>query len=135
MNIHATCIKVLDKGVLFLGDSGAGKSDLALRMITSFGASLIADDRTELNFSGDSIIASAPANLKGLLEVRGVGIVKFPSADSASVCLAVKLTTEPLERLPEKSFYQIDSISLPQIKLNPFEASAPAKILAALSLL
>lgn len=135
MNIHASCISLGGRGILFLGDSGAGKSDLSLRMITSFGAKLVADDRVDIKITNDKVIAAAPDILKGLLEVRGVGIISLPPQDSVEVNLVVNLTTAQLERLPEKSFYEIAGVSLPQISLNPFETSAPAKVLAAISLL
>ena len=135
MNIHASCISLDGRGILFLGASGAGKSDLSLRLITSFGAKLVADDRVDIKITNDKVIAAAPDILKGLLEVRGVGIISLPPQDSVEVNLVVNLTTAQLERLPEKSFYEIAGVSLPQISLNPFEISAPAKVLAALSLL
>ena len=135
MNIHASCISLGGRGILFLGDSGAGKSDLSLRMITSFDAKLVADDRVDIKITNDKVIAAAPDILKGLLEVRGVGIISLPPQDSVEVNLVVNLTTAQLERLPEKSFYEIAGVSLPQISLNPFEISAPAKVLAAISLL
>lgn len=135
MNIHASCISLDGRGILFLGASGAGKSDLSLRLITSFGAKLVADDRVDIKITNDKVIAAAPDILKGLLEVRGVGIISLPPQDSVEVNLVVNLTTAQLERLPEKSFYEIAGVSLPQISLNPFEISAPAKVLAAISLL
>lgn len=135
MNIHASCISLDGRGILFLGASGAGKSDLSLRLITSFGAKLVADDRVDIKITDNKVIASAPDILKGLLEVRGIGIISLPLQDSVEVNLVVNLTTAPLERLPEKSFYEIAGVSLPQISLNPFETSASAKVLAALSLL
>lgn len=135
MNIHASCISLDGRGILFLGASGAGKSDLSLRLITSFGAKLVADDRVDIKITNDKVIAAAPDILKGLLEVRGVGIISLPPQDSVEVNLVVNLTTAQLERLPEKSFYEIAGVSLPQISLNPFEISASAKVLAAISLL
>ena len=85
-------------GVLLLGESGAGKSDLALRLI-AMGAKLVGDDRTELFAENDQLFARAPANIEGLLEVRGVGIVALPSAAKARVALAVTLE-RPKTRLP-----------------------------------
>ncbi len=135
MNIHATCVSFSGKGVLLLGDSGSGKSDLALRLITSFGAVLVADDRVDINITNGRAIASAPENIKGLLEVRNIGIVKYPTVEDTEIKLAVKLSLAPQERLPEKSFYDIGGIKVPLFIINPFETSSPAKVLAALSLL
>lgn len=134
-NIHATCINILGKGVLILGASGSGKSDLALRLIASHQAKLVADDRVEVEASLQGIIAAPPPTLKGLLEVRGVGIIKLKALPQTPLHLVVELTSEPLERMPVPLFYELCGINLPLLRLNPFELSAPAKILAALSLL
>ncbi len=137
MNIHATCVVLQNFGVLLLGKSGAGKSDLALRLIADRGARLVADDRVDITAKDGKIQASAPQILQGLLEVRGVGIIKTDFVPSAEIKLVVELVSSStnIERMPESSFYQIQDVSIPKICLNPFEISATAKILAALSLL
>ena len=134
-NIHATCISINKKGVLFLGKSGAGKSDMALRLIASQKAKLVADDRVEIWIQKNRLKARAPIQIKNLLEVRNVGIIEIKSLSSVYIELAIELTNEQLERMPEESFYEIEGLKIPLIKLNPFESSAPAKILAALRLL
>jgi serine kinase of HPr protein (carbohydrate metabolism regulator) len=137
VNIHATCVVLQNFGVLLLGKSGAGKSDLALRLIADRGARLVADDRVDITAKDGKIQASAPQILQGLLEVRGVGIIKTDFVPSAEIKLVVELVSSStdIERMPEPSFYQIQDMSIPKICLNPFEISATAKILAALSLL
>ena len=77
-NIHASCVAIGGRGVLLLGKSGVGKSDLALRLIAE-GARLVADDRTILFAIRGALHAKAPETIKGLLEIRGVGIVAFPA--------------------------------------------------------
>ena len=134
-NIHATCINLNSKGILFLGYSGAGKSDLALRLITLFSASLVSDDRTDVVRISDKIKAKAPDVLKGLLEVRGVGIVNFEYMEETTVDVVIKLESEKQERLPEKQYYELEGIKLPLFKINPFEVSAPSKVLSILRLL
>jgi serine kinase of HPr protein (carbohydrate metabolism regulator) len=137
VNIHATCVVLQNFGVLLLGKSGAGKSDLALRLIADRGARLVADDRVDITVKDGKIQASAPQILQGLLEVRGVGIIKTDFVPSAEIKLVVELVSSStnIERMPEPSLYQIQDVSIPKICLNPFEISATAKILAALSLL
>ncbi|MFR8204974.1 MAG: HPr kinase/phosphorylase [Alphaproteobacteria bacterium] len=66
------------KAFCLSGGSGTGKSDLALRLIMDKKAVLVADDRVELELRNSLITASAPLPLKGLLEVRGIGIMTFP---------------------------------------------------------
>ncbi len=119
-NIHATAIKLKGKGVLILGKSGAGKSDLALRAIINYKAKLIADDRVDY----EDGVAYAVQSLKGLLEVRGIGIVKVPYAKKQKINLVVELI-DNVERMPEPEFYD----GIKKIKINPFEVSAIEKII------
>jgi len=63
--------------VLLRGPSGSGKSDLALRLIDD-GARLIADDQTHLAKKGHALIATPPPAIAGMIEVRGIGVVKLP---------------------------------------------------------
>ena len=134
-NIHASCIAIKRKGVLFIGASGAGKSDMALRLIEFCGAKLVADDRVDISVVKGQIKASCPNGIKGLLEVRGVGIVSYPYVLKTTVKMIVELTNKPLERLPVAKFYNLNGIQLPLIRLNPFESSSCAKVLSALRLL
>ena len=63
-----------------------------------------------------------------------VGIVKIKSSTLTSVVLVIELT-DKIERMPEPLEYEIEGIKLPLIRINPFEDSAPEKVLCALSLL
>ncbi len=141
-NIHATCVLLAragktfgapaNAGVLLLGKSGAGKSDVALRLI-ALGARLVSDDRTDLYADRGRLFGRAPATIKGLIEARGVGIVALPHAAKARIALAVSLDSAP-KRLPPREYYKPPfdlSAAIPLIRLAPFEASAPAKILLA----
>lgn len=134
-NIHATCVNIDSKGVLILGDSGSGKSDLALRLLTLFSAKLVSDDRTDIFKDLDVIKAKAPNVLKGLLEVRGVGVIKQEYLKESTIDLVVKLTNEKIERMPLPQKYKIEDIDVPMYYINPFESSAPSKIVTILSLL
>ena len=134
-NIYATCVSIKRKGVLFLGKSGSGKSDIALRLIASQQAKLVADDRVDVLRQNNRLKATAPKKIKNLLEVRHIGIIELKAVSSVFINLVVELTNEPLERMPENLFYEIEGIKIPLIRLNSFENSAPAKVLAALRLL
>jgi len=133
--IHATSLSIGRLGVLLTGASGSGKSDLALRLVDG-GARLVADDQTVLAAKNGRLIASAPAVLLGKLEVRGIGIVKLRGAQvtqQAPMHLLVELVPpDQIERLPEPERREILGVSLPLIRLAPFEASAPAKLRLAL---
>lgn len=128
--IHATAVAIYGAGVLLLGGSGAGKSDLALRLIDR-GAELVSDDYTLLVREGDVLIASAPATIAGRIEVRGVGIVALHHRASAPVALVVRLDIAP-SRLPEPRTETIAGLALPVLALDPREPSAPIKLEIAL---
>lgn len=89
-----------DAGVLILGPSGAGKSGLALRLIAA-GASLVSDDWVHLARRGEEVVASPPQALRGLIEARGLGLLRVPFRDKARLLLAVDLAAGPGARMPE----------------------------------
>ena len=99
-NLHGSAVAFAGRGVLILGGAGTGKSALALALIGR-GAALVADDRVEIERRGAALIASAPAALAGLIEVRGVGILRLPAAPEAVVTLAVDLDRPPAARMPQ----------------------------------
>lgn len=103
--VHASAVALDDRGLLILGSTGSGKSGLALRLMT-FGARLVADDRVALVRRGDRLLASAPPALFGLIEARGVGILRAAALAEAELALAVDLDAAPAARMPQSC--QID---------------------------
>jgi HPr kinase/phosphorylase len=98
--LHASCVAVEGRGLLILGPSGSGKSSLALRLI-SLGAALVSDDVTRVARRDDGLVASCPnPDLRGLIEARGLGILRAPSVESAAVTLAIDMAQVESERLP-----------------------------------
>ncbi|MCZ6861202.1 MAG: HPr kinase/phosphatase C-terminal domain-containing protein [Alphaproteobacteria bacterium] len=127
-DIQGTCVAVDGAGVLLRGSSGSGKSDLALRLIDG-GAFLVADDLTRLVREGEGLVALAPERLAGRIEARGLGIVAVPHIARAPLVLIVDLVApEAIERLPEAITHNYLGLTVPLIRLNAFEASAPAKV-------
>lgn len=128
IQIHASCVELGGTGVLLLGESGSGKSDLALRVIDA-GGRLVADDRTDLNRRGDRLMASSPAPIAGRIEIRGVGIVPLTHVMEAPVGLAIELVSpDRVERLPAAQSRAWLGIDIPLLALAPFESSAAAKV-------
>lgn len=129
-NIHATTVAFENKGILIIGKSGAGKSDLALRLIMNKNAVLVADDRTDVENVKGIINVSCPKNIQGKLEVRGIGIVDFPFLSSAELKLVVQLVSDyaEIERLPLPEYKEILGVKIPLIKIHPFSSSAVEKI-------
>ena len=131
--VHGTAIAIDGSAVLLRGPSGAGKSDLGLRLIDA-GGRLIADDQSELRRIGGTIAVRAPAAIAGLLEVRGLGILRLAAAADVPLLLIADLVApEVLERLPERHSETILGVTVPVMSLAPFEASAAAKLRLALN--
>ena len=129
LQIHATCVARDGVGVLLRGASGTGKSDLGFRLM-ALGMRLVADDRVDLRRDGQALIASAPVPLRGLIELRGIGIVPVENAlAEARVALVVDLVPRAaVERLPEPAAATFLGLAVPLLALDPFDASTPAKI-------
>ncbi len=97
--LHASCVAVKGRAVLILGASGAGKSSLALLMM-AMGADLVADDQTRIVARGGRLIATAPTEIKGLIEARFLGLLNAPAVTEAEVALVVDLDRTETDRLP-----------------------------------
>ncbi len=98
--LHASSVCFGGRGLLIMGAAGSGKSGLALRLM-AMGAGLISDDRTHISVQEGRLIASAPPAIEGLIEARGVGILKAKSHGPHPLNLAVDLDRPEIERLPE----------------------------------
>lgn len=134
MLVHATCVAIDGHGILLRGPSGSGKSDLALRLIDA-GARLVADDQAELSRDGAELVAAPAPALAGLMEVRGLGILRFDHLPRAVVRLAVDLVLPAAcDRLPEPATLALLGIAVPLVAIAPFEASAAAKVRLAVRL-
>ena len=129
--IHASAVAIDGRAVLVGGPSGSGKSDLALRLLDR-GFKLVSDDRTIVRRDGDKLIASAPPNIAGKLEIRGIGIVDMETVDNVPVALFVELTSE-IQRLPDENRERpILGVRVPLVTIDAVSASAPSKVAIAL---
>ncbi|MDP3197546.1 HPr kinase/phosphorylase [Tabrizicola sp.] len=103
---------------MILGPSGAGKSALAIRLV-ALGAKLVSDDRTRVTAQDGVLQASCPnPALQGLVESRGLGILRAPSVESAPLTLAIDLGQPATERLPAPRTVTILGIPL-SLVLHP----------------
>ncbi|WP_170469372.1 HPr kinase/phosphorylase [Ruegeria arenilitoris] len=98
--IHASCVAFAGKALLIVGASGTGKSALALQMM-AFGAELVADDRVELRATGDQVLAQAAPNIRGMIEARGLGILRASAVGPVPLTYVVDLDEQESERVPE----------------------------------
>jgi HPr kinase/phosphorylase len=104
INLYASAVSIADKGLLILGSSGSGKSELALAML-AHGAKLISDDQVLLTNGPNGITLSAPKPIIGKIEARFIGILNVPST-TAQLSLVIDLDKDPAERLPKKKFIE-----------------------------
>jgi serine kinase of HPr protein (carbohydrate metabolism regulator) len=130
--LHASCVAIGGRAVLISGRSGSGKSDLTLRLIDR-GASLVSDDYSIVRRVGKRLRASAPPNIAGKLEVRGLGLLDFEAVSEAPVCLMVDLARQA-ERMPvANEQVLIAGLKVPVVAVASLEASAPVKVELALA--
>lgn len=134
--VHGTCVVLGERAVLLRGPSGAGKSDLAFRLVSASGAydaRLVADDQVCLKNEAGRLMASSPAELTGLLELRGLGLAALSVAENAEVRLLVDLVPrDAVPRLPESRFESILGVALPALSLHAFDLSVADKLRLAL---
>jgi serine kinase of HPr protein (carbohydrate metabolism regulator) len=140
--LHGTCLSVNGEGVLLLGEPGAGKSDLALRLMDEPGygtsevlmrSKLVSDDQVIITREKNKLIASSPPTIHGKLEIRGLDIVTLVTQPSVALSLVVKLQTPSrIERLPDHATFDLLGMALPLVEIDGNSASAPARLRAAL---
>jgi HPr kinase/phosphorylase len=116
--LHTSCIAVEGCGLLILGPSGAGKSSLAIRLM-ALGAGLVSDDRTLVSVRDGRLVADCPrAAMRGLIEARGIGLLRAPVVDPVPLVLAIDLGQPEPDRLPPFRTVTILGIQLPLV-LHP----------------
>jgi HPr kinase/phosphorylase len=129
--VHGTAIAIDGNGVLLLGPSGSGKSDLALRLIDR-GAKLISDDISRIENSNGLPILVCALNIAGKIEVRGIGIYPMDFVQRAPLALIVQLTQDIVRMPPEDERAAIANFSVPLFKVDPFQVSSALKVELAL---
>jgi serine kinase of HPr protein (carbohydrate metabolism regulator) len=122
------------RGALIEGPSGAGKSDLALRALER-GLRLVSDDRTRLWACEGRLFGACPTPIADMIEARGLGLLAESALALAEIRLVVlcRPPSDPIERLPETERRQIQGVWLPVLRLHALQASAPTKLIRALS--
>lgn len=129
--IHASTVAKDGRAVLLTGLSGAGKSDLALRLIDR-GFTLVSDDQTLVKRQGSRLLASCPPTIAGKIEIRGIGIIDMDYVTDVPVALLAELTSE-VQRLPDDNRERpIVGVPIPLISVDAMTASAASKVTIAL---
>ena len=115
---QATCVAINGRAVLIEGPPGSGKSSLALTLIDR-GAALIGDDGVTLQPRGGRLYASPPPNIAGLLEVRNLGLLEFPTVGDVPVALVVRLDAGAERFVEEAERVELGGVALPKVRLWP----------------
>ncbi|KAB2700792.1 HPr kinase/phosphorylase [Ochrobactrum sp. Kaboul] len=134
--LHATTVQLRGKGVMIMGRSGAGKTELALTLVERAylrgeQAFLVSDDRTMLRADDNRLIASAPASLAGGVEIRGAGLFRVPFVASATLDLVIWLVArEEAERYPGGGSWSFEAIDLPRLLLPSLSSNGESNALS-----
>ncbi|MBL4739473.1 MAG: HPr kinase/phosphatase C-terminal domain-containing protein [Sneathiella sp.] len=134
IKVHASVVAINGQAVMLRGPSGSGKSDLSLRLIDE-GAELVSDDYVELYPQKSHIIVKAPPPIQGLMEVRGLGLMKLPFRPNAPLSIVFDLVLQKnIDRLPARdTLFFADGIGVPLLRIEGLAPSSPAKIRIALA--
>jgi len=130
VQIHASCVALSGVAVLLRGAPGAGKSDLAQRLVDQ-GGMLVADDLCEIRREGGRLLADLPAavepRFRGRIELRGIGFLTLPYAGATPLSLVADLSSVAGDGdCLGKAVYL--GVALPLVVLDPFHASAAARL-------
>lgn len=140
LTVHASCVAFGNKAILIRGQPGSGKSDIALQLIDGQGhglgnkslrAKLVADDQVILERIKGDIILTAPAILRGKLEIRGLGIVVAPHKPKAKLIGVVDFKSRAeIERMPQPEDMHVEILNLafPRCYIDLTAPSAAARI-------
>lgn len=115
---NTTCVSIVGRALLIAGEPGGGKSSLALALIDR-GAVLIGDDGVALDRRGARLHASPPPAIAGLLEVRNVGLLTFPTARDVPVALVLRLDPGAPRFIDSADQAEIAGATLPLVRLWP----------------
>jgi HPr kinase/phosphorylase len=128
-HLHASCVEKNGQGVLLRGHAGAGKSSFALSLINR-GFRLVADDQVRTRTEDGLLIASPAEALKGLLEVRGIGILNFDYTSSCHVQYLIDLVPGYMsDRMPTLSHFSLSGIPIRAFQMNPMDPKSIEKVL------
>lgn len=129
--LHASAVLVGARAVLIRGPSGSGKSRLAFDLVEAGRtgalrfARLVADDRVYLEAANGRLVARPAQALAGLIELRGIGLLRLTHEPRAIVGLVIDLAAADANRLPsaDQRLVEVEGIMLPRL---PVAASAAA---------
>ncbi|HKT86667.1 MAG TPA: HPr kinase/phosphatase C-terminal domain-containing protein [Novosphingobium sp.] len=128
---QASCVAIGGRGMLIEGPTGSGKSGLALSLIDR-GARFVGDDGILLHEQDGRLIARPHPRIRGLLEVRNLGLLRFPCLDETPIAILVRLDESAPRYIEGPESIEIEGIALPMVRLWPH--GGPLAIKAQLAL-
>lgn len=123
--LHASCVALEGRGLLIRGEAGCGKSALSLQLM-AYGALLVSDDRVLLSNERNKLVARPPKTIEGLIEARGVGILRAQTAPQADIVAIVDMDRVAGERLPAQMNETLLGQPLPVLQRVEAAHFAPA---------
>lgn len=112
---HATSVAIDGAGILITGPSGSGKSGLALQLI-ALGAVLIADDRSRVAATDAGPVIHAPDRMAGVIEARGIGLIRVPHTAQAPLRLIVDMGVLETSRLPTQEHTDVHGVAIARVR-------------------
>lgn len=109
--VHGSCVDFEGKAVLVIGPSGSGKSSFALELI-ALGGVLISDDQVVLSKSKQNITVKTPPHLGGMIEARGIGLLKCSYIQSSHLNLVVDMSIKPQSRMPKPRTIHVGNVHI-----------------------
>ena len=134
--VHASAVLIGERAALIRGPAGSGKSRLAWALVEAARsgilayARLVADDRVRIFTAGGRLLASAPETIRGLIEMRGLGVRRLDCEPLARVGLVIDLAAADGARLPEAGAGETEilGIKVPRLAVAAGEAAFPLVI-------
>ena len=134
IRVTGVAVVIDGRGLMLTGPSGSGKSELALAAINR-GAKLIGDDAVDLQAENGVVMARGPADQRGRIALRDIGIVTLPcETGPVPLALVAQLDqfNEPLPLARLGAYGPVEGLYVPQISVNPATFSIMDKLLLAL---
>ena len=134
--VHASAVLIGERAALIRGPAGSGKSRLAWALVEAARsgilayARLVADDRVRIFAAGGRLLAAPPETIRGLIEMRGLGVRRLDCEPLACVGLVIDLAAADGARLPEAGAGETEilGIKVPRLAVAAGEAAFPLVI-------
>lgn len=124
---QAACVSIGERGVLIEGPPGSGKSSLVLCLVDR-GARFVGDDGILLRRDKQRLLASPHPRIRGLIEVRNLGLLELPCLDQVPVSLLIQLDEHAPRYIEEAETVEIEGIAIPTLRIWPHGGPIAIKV-------